>query len=85
LLKLKTCYVIGIAGGADKCSYDVDELGFEQCIDYHATDFAQQLYNPYIKDIGVYFESVGSKVFDAVLPVIKHQSANSSLRHDCQL
>ena len=34
LAKLKGCRVIGIAGGKEKCSYVVDELGFDACIDY---------------------------------------------------
>ncbi|MCL4166936.1 UNVERIFIED_CONTAM: hypothetical protein GTU68_010218, partial [Idotea baltica] len=32
--KIKGCKVVGIAGGADKCKYVVDELGFDACIDY---------------------------------------------------
>lgn len=44
--KLKGCKVIGIAGGAEKCRYVVEELGFDACIDHKATDFAQQLEKP---------------------------------------
>jgi NADPH-dependent curcumin reductase CurA len=28
------CRVIGIAGGAKKCSYVIDQLGFDACVDY---------------------------------------------------
>ena len=70
IAKLQGCYVVGIAGGADKCRYVVDELGFDVCLDHHAENFAQQLARACSKGIDVYFESVGGKVFDAVLPLL---------------
>ena len=70
IAKIKGCNVIGIAGGADKCRYVVDELGFDICLDHHAEDFAQQLADACNKGIDIYFESVGGKVFDAVLPLL---------------
>jgi NADPH-dependent curcumin reductase CurA len=33
LARLKGCRVVGVAGGADKCRFVVDELGFDACID----------------------------------------------------
>ena len=33
LAKLGGCRVVGMAGGADKCRYVVDELGFDRCLD----------------------------------------------------
>ena len=70
IAKIKGCRVVGIAGGADKCRYAVDELGFDICLDHHAEDFALQLANACSKGIDVYFESVGGKIFDAVLPLL---------------
>lgn len=70
IAKIKGCNVVGIAGGADKCRYVVDELGFDICLDHHAEDFALQLANACSKGIDVYFESVGGKIFDAVLPLL---------------
>ncbi|MBC7755925.1 MAG: NADP-dependent oxidoreductase [Bdellovibrio sp.] len=70
IAKLQGCYVVGVAGGADKCRYVVDELGFDVCLDHNADNFAQQLANACSKGIDVYFESVGGKVFDAVLPLL---------------
>ena len=66
--KLKGCYVVGIAGGAEKCKYAVDVLGFDKCIDHKASDFDAQLKAACPKGIDVYFENVGGKVFDSVLP-----------------
>src|SRR5262249_53789122 len=36
IAKIKGCRVVGIAGGPEKCSYIVDELGFDAAIDYKA-------------------------------------------------
>lgn len=68
--KLKGCRVVGVAGGAEKCRYAVEELGFDACIDHYADDFADQLAAACPKGIDVYFESVGGKVFDAVMPLL---------------
>ncbi|MGA8514774.1 MAG: NADP-dependent oxidoreductase, partial [Burkholderiaceae bacterium] len=37
MAKLKGCRVVGIAGGAAKCDWVVNELGFDACIDYKAS------------------------------------------------
>ncbi len=34
LAKSRGCRAVGMAGGADKCAYVLDELGFDACIDY---------------------------------------------------
>tara|TARA_R110001606_G_scaffold376500_1_gene535212 strand:+ start:83 stop:1117 length:1035 start_codon:yes stop_codon:yes gene_type:complete len=68
--KLSGCRVVGVAGGTDKCKYAVDELGFDACIDHKADDFAEQLANAAPAGIDVYFENVGGKVLDAVIPLL---------------
>lgn len=68
IAKLKGCHVIGIAGGEKKCAYVKDELGFDACLDHRAPDLAEQLRAASPKGIDVYFENVGGKVFEAVLP-----------------
>ncbi|MFT6924599.1 MAG: NADPH-dependent curcumin reductase CurA [Psychromonas sp.] len=68
--KLKGCRVVGIAGGEEKCRYAKEELGFDECIDHKAEDFAEQLTAACDKGIDVYYENVGGKVFDAVLPLL---------------
>ena len=61
---------VGIAGGADKCEFAVRELGFDVCIDHKADDFAEQLKNACPDGIDIYYENVGGKVFDAVMPLL---------------
>ena len=34
IAKLKGCRVVGIAGGAEKCRFAVETLGFDACIDH---------------------------------------------------
>lgn len=68
--KLYGCRVVGVAGGSEKCRHAVEVLGFDACLDHHADDFAQQLADACPKGIDVYYENVGGKVFDAVLPLL---------------
>ncbi len=70
IAKLKGTRVVGIAGGADKCRYAVEELGFDACLDRNDPQFAEQLAAACPSGIDVYFESVGGAVFDAVLPLL---------------
>ena len=71
LAKARGCRAVGIAGGADKCAYVVNELGFDACVDYKAHPDAKSLYNA-LKDatpdgVDCYFENVGGVILDAVL------------------
>lgn len=75
IAKLKGCHVVGVAGGPEKCRHALDVLGFDACLDHHADDFAQQLAQACPKGVDIYYENVGGKVFDAVLPLL-----NSSAR-----
>jgi NADPH-dependent curcumin reductase len=70
IAKLKGCRAIGIAGGAEKCRYVVETLGFDACIDHHSSDLPALLSAACPKGIDVYFESVGGAVFDAVMPLL---------------
>ena len=67
LAKLKGCRVVGIAGGAEKCAYVVDELGFDACVDYKAGNLEADLAAATPDGIDAIFENVGGKVFDAAL------------------
>jgi len=61
---------VGIAGGADKCRYAVEELGFDACLDRRAGHLAQRLAAACPDGIDVYFENVGGEVLEAVLPLL---------------
>ncbi len=74
IAKLKSCRVVGIAGGPEKCRTGIETFGFDACIDHHAKDFSDQLTQACPNGIDVYFESVGGKVFDAVLPLLNKKA-----------
>lgn len=68
--KIKGLKVVGIAGGPEKCRYVVEELGFDACVDHKSDTFADDLAKACDKGIDIYFENVGGKVFDAVMPLL---------------
>lgn len=70
IARIKGCRVVGIAGGEKKCRFITEELGFDAGVDHHRADFADRLATACPEGIDVYFESVGGKVFDAVLPLL---------------
>ncbi|WP_372524957.1 NADP-dependent oxidoreductase [Piscinibacter sp.] len=71
LAKVRGCRAVGLAGGADKCKYVVDELGFDACIDYKQhpdlKSLSAALKDACPKGIDGYFENVGGMILDAVM------------------
>ena len=67
LAKMKGCRAIGIAGGAEKCRYVVDELGFDACVDYKAGNLWKDIKEATPKGIDCLFENVGGEIFDTLL------------------
>ena len=67
LAKARGCRVIGIAGGKEKCSYVIDELGFDACIDYKGGNLYKDVKAAAPNGIDGLFENVGGVVMDAVL------------------
>jgi len=70
IAKIKGARAVGIAGGADKCAFMRDALGFDAAIDHRAKDLSEQLAKACPKGIDVYFENVGGAVWDAVFPLL---------------
>ncbi len=70
--KIKGCRVIGIAGGERKCRFVKDELGFDECLDHRRPDLEERLKPACPRGIDIYFELVGGRVFDAVLPLLNN-------------
>ena len=71
LAKARGARAVGIAGGADKCRYVVEELGFEACIDYKQhldlKSLSQALKEACPNGIDGHFENVGGMILDAVM------------------
>jgi NADPH-dependent curcumin reductase CurA len=67
---LQGCRVVGIAGGAEKCRWAVDELRFDACVDHRSPALAELLAAACPRGIDVYFENVGGKIFRSVVPLL---------------
>lgn len=71
LAKVRGCRVVGIAGGAEKCRYVVEELGFDACIDYkqhkETKSLDAALAEAAPNGIDANFENVGGEILNAVL------------------
>jgi len=59
--------VVGIAGGAEKCKWIVEELGFDAAIDYKSEKVGKRLRELCPNGIDVDFENVGGEIMDACL------------------
>ena len=66
LAKRAGARVVGIAGGADKCLWVQDSLGFDDCVDHRSLDLRRELQAACPNGIDCYFENVGGAVQAAV-------------------
>src|SRR5437764_8082120 len=67
IAKITGCRVIGIAGGAEKCGWLVNELGFDAAVDYKGGALFKTLKSAAPNGIDVYFDNVGGDIFEACL------------------
>ncbi|MCY4109430.1 MAG: NADP-dependent oxidoreductase [Chloroflexi bacterium] len=67
IAKIKGCRVVGIAGTEAKCSYVVDELGYDASINHRTADVEREIQRLCPDGVDVYFDNVGGKVLDATL------------------
>jgi len=71
IAKIKGCKVVGIAGGPDKCSYLINDLGFDAAIDYKNENVRKALKEACPDGVDIYFDNVGGEILDAVLTQIR--------------
>ena len=71
IAKIKGCTVIGIAGGQKKCDYLINELGFDEAIDYKSENIYSALKKKCPKGVDVYFDNVGGLILDAALSKLR--------------
>ncbi len=70
LARIRGARAVGIAGGAAKCAFVKDELGFDAAVD-HRGNLASGLDAACPDGIDVYFENVGGAVQAAVFPRLR--------------
>ena len=61
IAKIKGCRVVGIAGGKEKCDLLINELGFDDAIDYKNENIYTSLKEKCPNGIDVYFDNVGGE------------------------
>ena len=72
IAKIKGCRVVGVAGAQRKCDYVTGELGVDACVSHHSETLPDDLKAACPDGIDVYFENVGGKVFEAVVPLLNN-------------
>jgi len=65
--KIAGCRVIGIAGGAEKCRWLTEELGFDAAVDYKAEKPRRRLRDLCPDGIDILFDNVGGEVLNDCL------------------
>ena len=70
IAKFKGARSVGIAGSKEKCKYATDKFQFDHCLNHKSREFSEELKQVCPKGIDVYFENVGGKVLDSVLPLL---------------
>ena len=70
IAKLKGARAVGIAGGAEKCGWLVDDLGFDAAIDRHDPNWKQQLRDACPNGVDVDFENVGGEIMREVVGML---------------
>lgn len=71
------CRVFGIAGGDEKCAFLMERLHLDGAIDYRKYKTTDDLATEIMSQTGgvdVYFDNVGGRVTDAVIPLIKRRA-----------
>jgi len=82
LAKRAGAYVVGIAGGNEKCSYVRDVLGADICIDYRSEpDLSAALQQACPQGIDVYFENVGVECSACGLSITEQFCPYGDVRH----
>ena len=74
LAKICGCCVVGIAGIKAKCDFVTGVLGSDACVSHKSATLAEDLRAACPAGIDAYFENVGGKVFEAVLPLLNRQA-----------
>jgi NADPH-dependent curcumin reductase len=70
LAKRAGARVVGVAGGAEKCLFVQETLGFDDCVDHRSMDLRRELMTSCPNGIDGYFENVGGVVQAAVFDLL---------------
>jgi NADPH-dependent curcumin reductase CurA len=65
--KIHGCRVVGIVGGAEKCKWLTEDLGFDAAVDYKQPDWKEKLAAATPKGVDIDYENVGGEIMHEVL------------------
>jgi NADPH-dependent curcumin reductase CurA len=65
IARINGCRVVGIAGGAERCRYVTEVLGFDACLDRHDPNL--DIAAACLDGVDVYFDNVGGELADLAL------------------
>ena len=74
IAKIHGCQVVGVAGRKEKCDFVVNELGFDHCVSHLSRNYVEELQNACPDGADIYFENVGGKTYQGVLPLLNPSS-----------
>lgn len=64
------CRVVGVAGGPEKCTWLVNELGLDAAIDYRAGNLVEQIRATCPDGVDVFYDNVGGEILQAAVETI---------------
>ncbi|MEZ5142837.1 MAG: NADP-dependent oxidoreductase [Acidimicrobiales bacterium] len=67
IARIRGARVIGIAGGAEKCAWLTDALGFAAAVDYRTEDVGARLGELCPDGLDVFYDNVGGDILEAAL------------------
>jgi hypothetical protein len=76
LARARGLTAIGVAGGAEKCAWAVEALGYKACLDHRAHDAAglsRAIAEAAPGGVDIYHENTGGKPLAAVLPLMNER------------
>lgn len=72
IARIKGVRAVGVAGSAEKCRLATENFGYEMCLDRHLRSaLPAELKKACPQGIDVYIETVGGRVYDAALPLLR--------------
>jgi NADPH-dependent curcumin reductase CurA len=72
IAKAMGCRTVGIAGGAQKVGWCLDQFGFDAAVDYKSPTYEVDLKSACPKGVDVYFDNTSGFISDAVLKQINN-------------
>ncbi len=74
IAKIHGCRVVGVAGKQAKCDFVTAELGFDACVSHLSDSLDEDLRAACPEGVDIYFENVGGRTFERVLPLLNRDS-----------